>query len=399
MKSNSPNAEMIDGDGIEGDELFVDLEADSESDGIEDTRIVTIEVRRGESVRLYEKWSTIPSGELKALNDMKKRRGLRIGQVFKLMLSPAQWRAFKEAREDHFTSLEKDFFAKNEVVRLDRYIVRRGDNIWKIAKLHNQVPVWLLEKFNANMNLAKLSVGEELLVPVLQDLAGEGDGNTAVSLWNNKDGSSHAQIIEPLQIKAARPAFHQAGPNQAKALAAAKIIQEPSGPQGLTLKVARNETLGHYSRWSGVPVRKIVAANRSINPNVLGLGQRVRVPVPDSLIAKFYDRRRRFNGTPPPVVISPVKSVQAVAVDKPAPMAKIQVLQTADLHELAAKSKAEKKKAKPRFGTHTVSKGESGWLIANKLYKLTLKQLKNANPNANLDRLQIGQVLRIPESL
>ena len=81
------------------------------------------------------------------------------------------------------------------------------------------------------------------------------------------------------------------------------------------------------------------------------------------------------------------------------PKLKKPALQTADLHALAAKSKAEKKKIKPSYGTHIVSQGESGWLIAKKLYKISLKQLRDANPSANLDRLKIGQLLRIPKSL
>ncbi|HIA05029.1 MAG TPA: LysM peptidoglycan-binding domain-containing protein [Myxococcales bacterium] len=401
MKNGSSNSEMGDDEEILLVEGTVMLELDPDSDNTEDARIVTIEIQRGETLRLYEKWSGIPRDELKALNEMKKRRGLRIGKSFKLMLSPDEWRSFKEAREDHFTSLEKAFFAKNEVVRLDRYKVHRGDNIWKISKLHNRVPVWLLEKFNTNMNLSKLKIGEELLVPVLQDLAGENDANAAATLWKTENNGRNGRVAQLNQIRIARPALKQAGTMKAQTSIPSQVqpIQAPAEPQGLTLKVAKNETLGHYSRWSGVRVSKIVEVNPGINPNRLRLSQRLRVPVADNRIANFYDRRRRFNGTPPPARISPVKVTKAVAVDKPAPRAKKPALQTADLHALAAKSKADKKKIKPTYGTHTVSQGESGWLIAKKLYKISLKQLRHANPNVNLDRLKIGQLLRIPKSL
>ncbi len=395
-------------DNPEFDEPLVDVSDPAEAAEIAEmaddsataeARLVTIKVQRGETVQMYSAWSKVPVEELKALNQMTRRNNLRIGQPFQIMLAPIAYRAFTESRTEHFNQQEKGFFSRFEVVKLDRYTVKRGDNIWKISKGHDGVPVWVLEKFNSNLNLAKLKVGEELLIPVLNELA-SGDSTASKELFASAGAQKPG--AKPNQPKAAKP-------------------QRAEGAEGITVTVARNETLGHYAKWAKVSLKQIGAANEGINMNVIRLGQKIRLPIPDAKLANFYRKRRRFNGTPPPANIAPVRKPKAVATAKkpvkpkadavadkvadpraaakPKPVEKPSnaVDSIADLEAPTPKPKAKPRKAAaPTWLKHRVAAGETAWVIAIQRYQISLQALRSANPGKNLDRLRAGDVLTIP---
>lgn len=391
---------------------MVEVEPESENLDANNGRIVTIEVRRGETIKLYKKWSGIPIDELRALNEMGTRKNLRIGQTFKLLLAPDVWRNFQEQRETHFTKLELSFFDKYDVKDLRKYTVRKGDNIWKIAAKYENVPVWVLEKLNKNMNLAKLSVGDQILIPVLADLK-TGKDSPAAKLWAN----SGQEVATRPTTRNSRPSAppqvqHHALPQAKKVAASEPMIQ------GVTIKVGRNETLGHYARWTQVSVKTIISANPGINPNRIGLGQKIKLPVAGAALANFYEKRRRFNGTPAPKAFLEAKkalkqgakpnvaTVAAVAPTKAAPPVAIPKAQdlkaatnTASAAPVTAKPKFPKARsplAKKEFKKHVVARGENAWKIATKRYGITLLELRNANPNINIERLHVGATLRIP---
>lgn len=367
-----------------------------------EARLVTIKVQRGETVRMYSQWSSVSGEELKALNEMGQRSGLRIGQPFQLMLTPQAYRSFTEARSEHFTQQEKAFFARFEVVKLDRYTVRRGDNIWKISKLHASVPVWVLEKFNSNMNLAKLRVGEELLVPVLNELA-QADSSAAEELF--VDNATRARARQ-----GGAAGNQRQGPGQPTQEAAA----------GITVTVSKRETLGHYAKWSGVSITAIVGANPGLNKDIIRLGQQIRVPIPDSKLTAFYRERRRFNGTPPPADVAPLRPVRAAAVARrgkraerrqgkasqpgaPARAVRPRQRPTEQEPDSAAPREEPIAEAQPAPAAvpapvvkHRVAPGETAWLIAIRQYKISLQSLRTANPGKDLNRLQVGDMLTIP---
>jgi len=330
-----------------------------------DARIVTIKIKRGETLGLYSKWSSIPIDELRALNEMK-RGSFNAGKPFRLLLDSEGWRSFEAKRSEHFTTQEKMFFTQNEVTELQRYTIRKNDTISKISKAHNNVPVWLLQKFNASFNLARLRVGDELLVPSLDQV---GQNEAAEQLWaSNKPTAGE-------KLPSARQAVGDVTRKPAPIAAAPKSTRSiPENPTGLDVKVVRNETVGHYSQWSGLSIQAIKNANSSLNPDRIQLGQTIHLPMRDTIISEFYQARRKFHGTP----------TAAAAPSK-----------TADAEPTTPVATPTPKTPTP-IQTHRVASGETAWAIATKRYKITLSRLQRANPNKNLDRLREGDVLKIP---
>lgn len=386
-----------------------------------EARVVTITVRRGETIRLYARWSGLKQADMRDANDMGKKGGLKINQAFRLELTPKQYRSFTEARTDHFNQLEKEFFSRFEVVGVDRYVVRPGDNVWRISKLHGKVPPWVLEKFNSNLNLAKLKVGEELVIPILGELAAS-DSSAADELFAKADAGNTPGAATGQKSAAAKAKA------DVKSSARARAQAREEATQGITIKVGRGETLGHYCKWAGVSLKAVLIANPGMDKNLIRLGQKVRLPIPDGRMTAFYRKRRRFNGTPPPAQLRPAEAVAKVS--KPAKAkakakakaakAKVADTQAADAqkptHDGDAvvavkpikkpkavasskpkpKAKAKAKRSGSSWKQHKVAAGETAWTIAVQRYKISLRSLRTANPGKNLDRLRVGEVLTIP---
>jgi LysM repeat protein len=331
-----------------------------------DTRVVVIKVKQGETLGLYSKWSGIPSDELRALNEMK-RRGFRAGKPFRLLLDSEGWRRFETARAEHFTAQEKAFFTRNEVTELGQYTVKKNDSLGQIAKSHGNIPVWLLRKFNASYNKKTLKVGAVLLIPKLENFA-EGSEEAAEQLWaNTTNGASSASHDSTSTANVAT------SPASRGALTKSALLQST----GLDIKVVRNETVGHYSRWSGLTLQSIRTANPTLNPDLIQAGQSIHLPMSDARIADFYQKRRQFHGPRTPKVDPTPTTTKTAATTKPVALpAPAQPLQK-----------------------HRVASGETAWAIAVKRYKISLSKLQRANPGKNLDRLHEGDVLNIPATV
>ena len=323
------------------------------------TSLPAIQVRLGETLRLYSNWSGVAIDDLKAQNQLGKRGGLRFGRAFVLSLTPKAYRAFKMAREEYFTKLENEFFAHFEVVKLHRYKVERGDNLWKVAKRHGDLPIWVLEKFNNASDLARLSVGKDLLLPELKEIT-SGKLRAAATIWKDAPGGAPGDAPD-----AGRPGE---APKRTAAERAAKKAPkaEVAARRGLVVSVAKGESLRLYARWSGVGSKSIIRANPGIDPSRLRIGQKVHVPMPDQRISAFYRLRRKHNGLRTPAALT----------ERPA-------------------RRAPTRDAK-RFIRHRVKKGESAWKIAVKRYNISVGDLRRANPGKDLSALQVGDVLKVP---
>ncbi len=351
-----------------GAELEAGAEGEEEAEGEvhppaepepQEARLVTIKVKRGETVQAYSKWSGVAEEELRTLNKIEGKKGLRMGANFQLMLDPAAFRKFEQARVEQLDRLEKDFFGRFEVVRLAKVTVKRGDNVWTVSKDHDGVPVWLIEKFNATSDMNALVIGTEVLVPVVQELAQAGT-TVAGQLFAAGKETQPAKV--PLAVRVAEA--------PARVEEADKPAPSDQQPRGLLVQVSRKETFGLYAQWADMKISDIQAANPGVSSSRLSVGQKIRVPVPDARAADFYRERRKFNGTPPPADIAPMREPKPVTA--------------------AATPK------KDAFRRHKVTRGESAWVIATKRYKITINDLKRANPGMNLESLKVGDVLQVP---
>jgi hypothetical protein len=54
------------------------------------------------------------------------------------------------------------------------YIARRGDSLWTLTQHASLVPVWLVQQYNPDVNLADLHPGTQIVMPRVEDIGNAG---------------------------------------------------------------------------------------------------------------------------------------------------------------------------------------------------------------------------------
>ncbi len=349
-----PFAEVPTGDRDEAQPL-----APSEEVAADGGRSVDIVVERNESLKLYSEWAGVPEPDLLPNGGLTRPR-LRAGQRLSLLLTPDAYRRFTDGRDKYRLEREREFLQRFEVERLEAHTVAKGDNVWKIANKHGEVPVWVLKRFNRNVDLEHLKLGDVVLVPVLNQVAPPGK-KAGEMIWD-LDAEAEAMRRHRDQEKPANVAVTVPGTKAEKPL-----------PAGTTVKVKRGETMGLYSQWSSVPVATIRRMNPGIGGKGLQLDQLVRIPMTDARFVEFVQLRSQFHGD----------------------------LMKGEVDEASAPEERNEDAGLPIYGKgvklvrHAVKRGETLAQIARN-YKVTVKAIKAANPNRSWKRLDPGDTLKVP---
>jgi hypothetical protein len=64
-------------------------------------------------------------------------------------------------------ALEEDFYNQYQVVDTKYRVVKYGDTLWSICNRDEEIPIWLLMKYNPDMNLQALKTKTRLTIPVI----------------------------------------------------------------------------------------------------------------------------------------------------------------------------------------------------------------------------------------
>lgn len=132
--------------------------------------IGSIIVQPEESLGLYAEWLGTTSEVLARLNGIKKETAVTPGQKLKLSFKQLTPDRFEDRRLDFLQETEEDFFSAFTVVGRKIYRVSAGDTLWDLCYNKFDIPLWLLERYNSTINLAKLTRQQELIVPIVQSM-------------------------------------------------------------------------------------------------------------------------------------------------------------------------------------------------------------------------------------
>jgi len=399
-----------------------------------------IEGRRGETAAVLGAWAGIDPKELLTVNQeaLGGRKWFRVGDRITVTMSANYKVAFDRKREQFQKGRVDAFFANRYFEKVIVYRVKKGEFIASAARRYGDVPLWLIEEFN-QMDFRGLQPGDEILIPVVGELQA-GVRQPPPPVVVDEEGrplaEARADAVEPklrgeLFAKArmalddsnvfarARPASDATdanlvlgpagvvapivGPVQAaeyprpeQVLPAASIgggllpnyrgvapagaavgpsalpVAGPS-PQGQSqtprdVVVRRGESLMHYVRWSRTPLDQIKLANQGhIDPERIFIGARIAIPMSDQQYVQFVTARALW--------------------DK----------ERAEQQDGGQPDKAGKPDKIAKVKRHSVKSGETATSIA-RAHRVTVKELKGANPGVDLRRLKIGAKLILPAS-
>ena len=127
-----------------------------------------IRVAAEETLGRYAEWLGVRAQELRQLNGLKNGQELQIDREFAIPLAGVSRERFEELRYEYHREIEEDFFGAYQVQGVRRYRVKRGDSIWRLCQVEFELPLWLVKKYNADLDLSGLKPGSEIVVPVVE---------------------------------------------------------------------------------------------------------------------------------------------------------------------------------------------------------------------------------------
>jgi phage tail protein X len=136
--------------------------------------------------------------------------------------------------------------------------------------------------------------------------------------------------------------------------------------------------LGLYARWAGTTTKAILAHNPDLNPDRIGVGSAIVIPLPNSAARlDFEDAREAWHtdrtGVPP-----------TAAEGAPGPDTRPPPDDQASEGPACARS-------------YRLRHGDTVWVLARR-WGVTVADVRRCNPSVNLDRVTAGRTLKVPDA-
>jgi len=133
-------------------------------------QVGTIRVEAEETLGHYAEWSGMTAWEIRRLNGFHYGSVIHLDQQIKIPFYRTTKEKFEEKRFEYHKELTEDFFANYRVEKVEVYYIKKGDNIWTLSQEEFEVPLWLIRRYNTNLDFNSLVPYQELLVPVVEKL-------------------------------------------------------------------------------------------------------------------------------------------------------------------------------------------------------------------------------------
>ncbi len=127
---------------------------------------IRVKVMRGETLRMYARWSGLTIERILAANELLHADRLSVGQSIVLPLTGSAISDFFVQRKSYLRL--NDFSAETKGTLWQPYRVRPGDTAWKIVRKNPRLDMKTLERFNPGVNMNNLRVGSTLRIPIPQ---------------------------------------------------------------------------------------------------------------------------------------------------------------------------------------------------------------------------------------
>jgi membrane-bound lytic murein transglycosylase D len=135
----------------------------------------TIRIAADETLGHYADWLGVGTQHLRDLNHFGAKRALRIGERLHLDFTKVSAETFESRRLGFHRALQAGYFASHRIVGTEVYIARSGDSLWTLTqRAKGQLPLWLLQQYNPEVNFADLRPGTQIVMPRVQEVTGNG---------------------------------------------------------------------------------------------------------------------------------------------------------------------------------------------------------------------------------
>jgi membrane-bound lytic murein transglycosylase D len=134
----------------------------------------TVVVATAETLGHYADWLRVSAEHLRQINKLGYGKPVIVGRKVHLDFHRVTHEEFEEKRREYHQELQASYFASNRIVGTEVYIARRGDSMWTITQRFAQLPVWLIQQYNPDLDLADLHPGTQIVMPRVEPVVAGG---------------------------------------------------------------------------------------------------------------------------------------------------------------------------------------------------------------------------------
>jgi membrane-bound lytic murein transglycosylase D len=131
----------------------------------------TIRVAAAETLGHYAEWLGVTPSRLRELNKMRNGRPVLIGRRLHLDFHHISHEKFEQRRRSYHQSLQAAYFAAHRIAGTEVYIARKGETLWSVTKHFPQLPIWLVQQYNPDVDLSDVRAGTQIVVPRVQQVS------------------------------------------------------------------------------------------------------------------------------------------------------------------------------------------------------------------------------------
>jgi membrane-bound lytic murein transglycosylase D len=132
----------------------------------------TIVVATAETLGHYADWLRVSAVKLRQINKLGYGKPVLVGHKVHLDFHRVAREEFEQKRREYHQTLQASYFASHRIVGTEVYIARRGDSMWTITQKFAQLPVWLLQQYNPDLDFAELRPGTQIVMPRVEEVVG-----------------------------------------------------------------------------------------------------------------------------------------------------------------------------------------------------------------------------------
>lgn len=134
----------------------------------------TIVVATAETLGHYADWLRVSAAKLRQLNKLGYGKPVIVGRKVHLDFHRVPREEFEQKRREYHQTLQASYFASHRIVGTEVYIARRGDSMWTITQRFAELPVWLIQQYNPDLDLADLHPGTQIVMPRVESVVASG---------------------------------------------------------------------------------------------------------------------------------------------------------------------------------------------------------------------------------
>ncbi len=134
----------------------------------------TIKVAAEETLGHYADWLDTSAARLRTVNHLTFKKPVLIGHKIKLEFVKVSREDFEQKRREYHRTEQASYFAAHRIVGTEIYLARRGDSGWTVMQHNADLPLWLLQQYNPDLDLAEMRPGTQIVVPRIEEVSSAG---------------------------------------------------------------------------------------------------------------------------------------------------------------------------------------------------------------------------------